>query len=68
MKKYEITQHPFKLTVEFDDEWLAPLGIGEAEMQEMIDGESQQLKKIAVALHAALEQQKASEEMKGGDR
>ena len=68
MKKYEITQHPFKITIEFDDEWLAPLGIGEPEMQEIVDEWNKQFKPIAIALHAAVEQQKASEEMKGGDR
>ena len=63
MKKYEITQHPFKLAVEFDDEWLATLDMGEAEMQEIIDELSKQFKRIAVVLHASAEQKKASEGM-----
>lgn len=68
MKKYEFTQHPFKVTLEFDDQWLASFGVGEAEMKEIADEWNKQLKPIAIALHAAAEQKKASEEMKGGDR
>lgn len=65
MKQYTITQHPFKITIEFDDQWLVRLGIGEPEMQEITDGIGQQLKKIAVALHALAAQQDASENMNG---
>lgn len=65
MKQYTITQHPFKATLEFDDQWLARFGIGETEMQEIADGMDRQLKKIAVTLHALAAQQEASENMNG---
>lgn len=63
MKQYTITQHPFKLTIEFDDQWLVRFDIGEPEMQEITDDIGQQLKKIAVALHAFAAQQDASRAM-----
>lgn len=65
MKQYTITQHPFKATLEFDDQWLARFGIGETEMQEIADGMDKQLKEIAVTLHALAAQQDASENMNG---
>lgn len=65
MKQYTITQHPFKATLEFDDQWLARFGIGETEMQEIADGMDKQLKEIAVTLHALAAQQDASEKMNG---
>lgn len=65
MKQYTITQHPFKATLEFDDQWLARFGIGETEMQEIADGMDKQLKNIAVTLHALAAQQDASEKMNG---
>lgn len=65
MKQYTITQHPFKATLEFDDQWLARFGIGETEMQEIADSMDGQLKKIAVTLHALAAQQDASEKMNG---
>lgn len=63
MKQYTITQHPFKLTIEFDDQWLVRFNIGEPEMQEMADGIAGQMKKIAVTLHALAAQQDASRAM-----
>ena len=68
MKQYTITQHPFKATLEFDDQWLARFGIGETEMQETADGIAEQLKQIAVALHALAAQQEASEKMNGNPK
>lgn len=65
MKHYTITQHPFKATLEFDDQWLTRFGIGETEMQEIADSMDGQLKKIAVTLHALAAQQDASENMNG---
>ena len=63
MKQYTITQHPFKFIIEFDDQWLVRFDIGEPEMQEITDGIGQQLKKIAVTLHALAAQQDASRAM-----
>lgn len=63
MKQYTTTQHPFKATLEFDDQWLARFGIGETEMQEIADGMDKQLKNIAVTLHALAAQQDASKVM-----
>ncbi|MBO5029824.1 MAG: hypothetical protein J6C59_09485 [Muribaculaceae bacterium] len=64
MKQYTITQHPFKITFEIDDEWLNRYTeITEADMQEMADNCDKEYKKIAVALHALAAQQDASEKM-----
>lgn len=63
MKQYTITQHPFKATLEFDDQWFARFGIGETEMQEIADSMDGQLKSVAVGLHALAAQQEASEKM-----
>lgn len=63
MKQYTITQHPFKATLEFDDQWLTRFGIGETEMQEIADSMDGQLKNIAVTLHALAAQQDASKVM-----
>lgn len=65
MKHHTITQHPFKITIEFDDQWLSRLGMGEPEMQEIADGLDDVLKKRAVTLHALAAQQDASENMNG---
>lgn len=65
MKQYTITQHPFKLIIEFDDQWLVRFDIGEPEMQEIADGLDDVLKKRAVTLHALAAQQDASENMNG---
>lgn len=62
MKQYTITQHPFKATLEFDDQWLVRFDIGEPEMQEIADGLDDVLKKRAVTLHALAAQQDASRE------
>ena len=45
MKQYTITRHPFKITIEFDDQWLVRFDIGEPEMQEIADGLDEVLKK-----------------------
>lgn len=65
MKQYTITQHPFKLIIEFDDQWLVRFDIGEPEMQEIADGLDDVLKKRAVTLHALAAWQDASENMNG---
>lgn len=66
MKQYVITQHPIKLTLEFDDEWLHPLGIDEDDMENITKQWESQIKTVAVALHSFKAQKDASEAMKGG--
>lgn len=66
MKKYVIRQHPIKLTLEFDDEWLRPLGIDDDDMENIAKQWESEIKTVTVALHGFKAQKDSSEAMKGG--
>lgn len=58
-----ITVHPFKLTIEFDDEFLGQIGIGQKEIDEIAEELENQMKPICIAMHGAKAQMDASNEM-----
>lgn len=65
MKQYTITQHPFKITFEIDDQWLSRFGSGfsDTEIQATVDNLEKEFRQIAVIMHAAAAQQEANETM-----
>lgn len=67
MKKYVIAQHPIKLTVELDDEWMRTVGIEDSDMDGMINEWEGTIKDVSMALYNIKMQKEASEAMKGGD-
>ena len=66
MKKYVIAQHPIKLTVELEDEWMHTVGIEDSNMDEMIEEWSGTIKDVSMTLYNIKMQKEASEAMKGG--
>ncbi|MDE6234282.1 MAG: hypothetical protein K2M56_00845 [Muribaculaceae bacterium] len=67
MKKYVIAQHPIKLTVELDDEWMHTVGIEDSDMDGMINEWEGTIKDVSMALYNIKMQKEASEAMKGDD-
>ncbi len=65
MKTYTITQHPIKLTIKLDDEWLRSIGVDADDMDELAQEWESQLKEATLPLHALKAQMDASEKMKG---
>lgn len=66
MKQYEITQHPIKLTLELDDEWLRSIDVEDSDMDGMANEWEKTTKQVALALHSIKAQKDMSDSMKGG--
>lgn len=64
MKQYEITQHPIKLTLELDDDFLHTIGVDDSDMDDMAAEWETNIKQVAVQLYLVKSQMEASEKMK----
>lgn len=63
MKTYTITQHPIKLTLELDDEWLHGAGVKDQDMDDMAAEWEENIQQVSRTLYAVKAQIEASEKM-----
>lgn len=63
MKTYTITQHPIKLTLELDDEWLHGAGVKDQDMDDMAAEWEENTQQVSRTLYAIRAQIEASEKM-----
>ena len=59
MKQYEITQHPIKLVVELDDDFLHTIGVDDSDMDDMAAEWETNIKQVAVQLYLVKSQMEA---------
>lgn len=67
MKQYVIAQHPIKMSLEFDNEWMNALGIADSNIDEMVEEWEGVVKQVSKYMYNEKARQDASEAMKGGD-
>lgn len=67
MKQYVIAQHPIKMSLEFDNEWMNALGIADSNIDEMVEEWEGVIKRVSMYMYNEKARKDASEAMKGGD-
>ena len=64
MKTFEIKEHPFKVTLEVDDDFLKGIEeVSDKDMEDMVEAARESLHDVAVELYRLKAQKEASEKM-----